>query len=263
MNQLKVRCPSCEKLYQVDFASIMSTSPYFQCVSCPTTFTFDFPPTDSLKIVSRRVLPESEITTPVAMQVCSRCGHQSEKTLKECPACQVIFSKLEGLPQDPSLRAQPSLVRRWKEILSDFDNSRLHEEFVEACRRLDALAYATAQYKELNQLQGGDPICEQKLKLIEELAHKKLRPSSSVPSRMKKSEVLSAKVTSDVKLGPLWLRCLLAAPVLIGVLFVLIGLTGFAPRNMFGAGMAMTFLSLGLVAAVKGRLSLQDFVEMK
>lgn len=241
----------------------MSTSPHFRCVSCPTTFTFDFPPVDPQLILCRAV-ETGENPTPVAMRKCPRCGKECAKSFQECPSCQVLFERLEGLPTDPSLRAQPSLVRRWKELLEDFENAELHEGFIEACRRLDALAFAASKYRELSQIQGGDPLCEQKLKLIDELVQKKLLATASPRPQMAKKEPVSPFAEDQQKnLSPVWMRWLLAAPILVGFLLFLVGLGGWAPRNTVGAGLSIGLLGLGVVMAVKGRLSLRDFVASK
>src|SRR5207253_2647100 len=43
MEKLRLRCPSCAKLYEVSDADIKSHTPQFDCVSCATRFGFQYP----------------------------------------------------------------------------------------------------------------------------------------------------------------------------------------------------------------------------
>ncbi|MBX3035206.1 MAG: hypothetical protein KF865_14905 [Bdellovibrionaceae bacterium] len=261
MNQLQVRCPSCAKLYQVDVTAIFSTSPHFQCMSCPTRFTFDFPPADPLHVVTHAVETQSPASVSPATRKCPRCGAESRASAKECSSCQVIFEKLEGLPSDPSLRAQPSLVRRWKELLEDYTNEDKHHDFVMACQQLDALEYARHQYENIRQIQGQDEIATRQLSRLEAMKSVAPPPPVRMPVR-KPGDVLAKKEPAPEHVPlPQWRKALLAAPFVVSLAMILWGMMHTNHRNMVGSGIAIALLSYGLIVSLRGRLTLRDFWE--
>lgn len=236
MDHLHIRCPSCAKLYQVETGRIFSTTPEFQCVSCDTRFAFQFPPADPLEVptyavVKAEAAPEPEKRT----RKCPRCASESPEASKECLACGVIFEKLEGLPRDPSLKAQPSLVRRWKELLADYTNEALHQSFINACREQDALAYARVQYKDLKRLQGRDEIADRMLRQISAIAE------------VTQSAPLAAPSPTTLSRWEIARRILIFLPYMVGIGLVLWGVSRMGQRNMIGAGIAILLLSYGLL----------------
>lgn len=249
MNQLHVRCPSCAKLYQIDVSSIFSTSPHFQCVSCPTKFTFDFPPDDPEKIQTRAVeaaAPLAAISVAIATRKCPKCGAESPKTADECYSCHVIFEKLEGL--EPGLKAQPSLVRRWKELLEDYGDGERHQSFVMACRDLDALDFARAKYEHIRRVQGQDDVADQMLLRITAMK------DMASPAKVSSPE----PEPTPLKIPPRWLRAILWAPFVISFFLILWGFSHSGQRNMVGAGIAVALLSYGIITGLGGKLVVKD-----
>ncbi|MBX3041983.1 MAG: hypothetical protein KF789_14850 [Bdellovibrionaceae bacterium] len=147
----------------------------------------------------------------------------------------MIFEKLEGLPQDRSLKAQPSLVRRWKELLADYTNEALHQNFLNACREQDALEYARVQYKDLKRLQGHDEIADRMLHRI------------SAISEVAQTTVLAQSAPEPLSRWELSRRVLIFLPYLVGIGLVIWGASRMGQRNMIGAGIAVLLLSYGLL----------------
>jgi hypothetical protein len=136
VEQLKVRCPACQKLYQVDTEAIYSLTPHFECKACHAVFAFDFPPADLNDVAAFLV-------------------RNSEPGAKESPA--VV------------LQAQPSLVQLWNQIFEDYEDEDRHDEFIKRCRELDALPFAKMKYQDLQGATGQDPLCEKYLRQIDAL----------------------------------------------------------------------------------------------
>lgn len=276
-----LRCPSCNKLYIVATADIVSSKPQFDCVSCTERFGFQYPPqnfsfvetvlidknksdslTDSIadKILAQnnaitheirvrgfdaQVLGDSEKLTPEyqANKACPKCEAFNDRNSRECYSCHVIFEKLEGLPEDKSLRAQPSLVRKWRELASDFSNIEKHESFLMSCRQLDALKFAEAKYVAMNTVQGGDPLCIKMLERIGTMLSVSLAQQNSVANRQR----------------PYWLKYLFVSPFLTSAFMILVGISNLNHRNMIGGGMAISICAAGLIMMIKGRISYEDF----
>jgi len=275
-----VRCPKCSKLYEVSEGDVQSHNPQFDCISCSSRFSFTYPIENPNNVATflvqvsaeaeaeaesaRTFQQELEAQSFAALQqeiektaektsthTCPKCGAINEKKSDECYSCHVIFSRLEQLPLDPTLKAQPSLVRKWKNLVLNFDNLSLHEDFLKSCHQLDALRFAILKYEELKSAQGGsDEVCERMIFK----AHGLLQVT------------LSGKAAGDLNFKPTpaatrhkWHRYILWGPLAVSILMMVIGYFSLSLRNLVGAGVAVMLLTFGLIIFWKGRLSLSDF----
>nr|WP_295900265.1 hypothetical protein [uncultured Bdellovibrio sp.] len=261
--KMKIRCPSCAKLYEVASDDIHSETPLFQCISCESRFSFEYPPTDPQNVLCFMVpvVTETPIVTDAQhqealpavepgaheMKSCPKCGALNGRRAKECYSCHVLFERLEGLPKDPSLKAQPSLVRKWKNLVENFENESLHDEFIRACHELDALRFATLKYEELKTAQGGDPQCDQMIARINSLMLVGL------------SQKPLAKNEAPVR--PKWQKYLYWGPFGLSALLILLGMINLGHRNLIGVGVALAFMAAGLIIMIRGKISLSDFID--
>lgn len=263
--KLKIRCPSCAKLYEVESEEIHSSTPLFQCISCESRFSFEFPPVDPLNVScflvetqvvasaakhQEEILETLSVSEPGAqeMKSCPKCGALNGRRAKECYSCHVLFERLEGLPKDPSLKAQPSLVRKWKNLVENFENEELHDEFIRACHELDALRFATLKYEELREAQGGDPQCDAMIARINSLMLVGLAQKPLVKS-------------SPEAVRPKWQKYMYWGPFGLSVLLILLGMINKGHRNLIGAGVALAFMAAGLIIMIRGKISWNDFVD--
>lgn len=256
--KLKIRCPACAKLYEVGSEDIHSETPLFQCISCETRFSFEYPPADFHNVPcfvvessGSAAQQQERVATaePGAqeMKSCPKCGALNGRRSKECYSCHVLFERLEGLPTDASLKAQPSLVRKWKNLMGNFENEALHDEFIRACHELDALRFAALKYEELKAAQGGDPQCDQMIAKINSLMMVGL------------SQKVHSKVGETAR--PKWHKYLYWGPFGLSTLLILLGMVNLGHRNLIGVGVALAFMVLGLIVMIRGRISLSDFVD--
>lgn len=258
--KLKIRCPSCAKLYEVQSEDIHSEAPLFQCISCDVQFSFEHPPVDPSNVIcfavdltSNEPVATASATTSTAAQQqeslksCPKCGALNGRRSKECYSCHVLFERLEGLPKDSSLKAQPSLVRKWKNLVENFENEELHEEFILACRELDALRFASLKYEELKAAQGGDPQCDQMIARI----------NSLMMVGLSQKPVVRAEASAR----PKWQKYLYWGPFGLSALLILLGMVNLGHRNLIGVGVALSFMAAGLIVMIRGKLSLSDFID--
>lgn len=256
--KLKIRCPSCAKLYEVGSSDIQTEMPLFQCISCQCHFGFEYPPRDLSQILcfpvdiqkASRIETPTETTNAEQQELtktCPKCGALNSRKSTECYSCHVLFERIEGLPKDLSLKAQPSLVKKWKNLIENFENEGLHDEFIRSCHQLDALQFATFKYEELKLAQGGDPLCDRMLARINAL----LLVNLSQKPISKKSENLKSK----------WQKYFYWGPFGLSALLILLGMVNLGHRNLIGVGVALSFMSAGLIIMIKGKISLSDFVD--
>ncbi len=263
--KLKVRCPSCAKLYEVESEEILNEVPVFQCISCDSRFGFEYSPEEH-SLESQQVLAfliqtpaekafaaqqQEAIQEQVAqadMKSCPKCGALNGRKSSECYSCHVIFERLEGLPQDASLRAQPSLVRKWKNLLENFENDELHDEFIRSCHELDALRFAIMKYEEIKAAQGGDVLCDQMIAKINGLMMVGLSQNSFVKSEKDLSR-------------PKWQKYMFWGPYGLSALLILWGMLSLGHRNLIGVGVALACMASGLIIMVRGKITLSDFID--
>lgn len=180
------------------------------------------------------------------MKSCQKCGALNGRRAKECYSCHVIFEKLEGLPKDPSLKAQPSLVRKWKNLVENFENEELHDEFIRSCHELDALRFAVLKYEDLKAAQGGDPQCDQMIARINSLMMVGLSQKPKTNAAVEK---------------PKWNKYLYWGPFGLSAFLILLGMINLGHRNLIGVGVALACMTAGLIVMIKGRISASDFLD--
>ncbi|MFP5519846.1 MAG: hypothetical protein ACLGGX_08080 [Bdellovibrionia bacterium] len=248
MEKLRFRCPQCSKLYEVQSSLIESSKPLFDCLACDTRFTFDYPPSSEqilTKIVLKKPAPLSDAKIARnAMRDCPKCGAVNPGSAQECYSCHVILDKVEGLPADKSLRAQPSLVRKWRDLVNDFENQQLHEDFIMSCHQFDAHRFAVLKYQELRDAQGGDPLCEEMIKRVQALMNVTLQKQSEQ----------QVEEQTKFKLPPQFKQYMEWAPFAISALLIVVGMSNLGYRNMIGLGVAMFILTAGIRLFIKGKI---------
>lgn len=262
--KLKVRCPSCAKLYEVESDEILNETPIFQCISCESRFGFEYSSEEQTvsnpisafllqtPIQKEIAAQQQEVSQKQAAQAelkaCPKCSALNERKSSECYSCHVIFARLEGLPEDASLRAQPSLVRKWKNILENFDNEELHNQFIRDCHELEALRFAMMKYEEIKNAQGGDLLCDQMIAKINSLMLVGLAQKPVAKIAEKNSH-------------PKWQKYMYWGPYALCALLILWGMLSLGHRNLIGVGVALACMTSGLIVMIRGKISLSDFID--
>lgn len=261
IEKIRVRCPSCTKLYVVNSTEIKSSSPHFLCHVCHSKFTFDYPsltetvearliaPSSSLNFTQRmpEVLENSKVGIAARenrhLKPCPKCGGKNAINATECVHCQVIFAKMQNLAgQDQGVRALPSLVRKWQEVLGDFENDSLHTQFIEDCRKAQALAYAIYRYRQMLEVQPQDEIAKKMLAQAQAWEMASGIEQASLPGFGKGLKQID------------WLEVLYWSPaVLSGVLF-LAGISNLGMRNYIGFASAVMVLWTGMSYYFNGKI---------
>lgn len=256
---IKVRCPSCFKLYGVDAAEIHQQKPQFECSKCQTRFWFPFPesvgqgelmgfPVEWLqtKVESEvaaqpELVPAQSVPVPQKEKIaekalahrfhCPRCEAQYSAGDPECPKCGVVFAKLEMLEGERSVYASPALRRLWHLVMDNYSSEETHQRFLKSAQKEKNLVYASQQYGRLLKAHSGD---ETALKMQKEIvamtqaeANMEIRRQGGLSGR----KLLPSVTTVS----------LLAGGVLIGVGFLIPTM-----RNLIGLGVATVFFTLAV-----------------
>jgi hypothetical protein len=142
---LRVRCPSCRKLYLVKYADIQEAKPRFECVQCHSRFWLPLADIDLNGEVSG--IPIQLRESPLAL----RSRPVEHKEPESTPAHSRTLEQL------------------WRRVIADYPNRELHSEFIRACQRERNLGYAGAQYSQMRKLMPTDEETGRRLKEIQAL----------------------------------------------------------------------------------------------
>lgn len=243
---LRVRCPGCRKLYMVQFGDIQETKPRFECVQCRERFWLSLPDMDltseiigiplQVKEVPQAVIRAQTVARArvpsLKTEPCPKCFKANAVNLTECAHCGVLIAKARASElafTEPSLPPHSAgLEAAWKRVIADFNDESAHIEFMKMAERERALAYAAAQYGQMQKLMPTDEVTQRKLKQIQALA----------------SLILPVDSVSELAHRPyarVWQLPLLGAAILI-----IAGLWIPYFRNLVGVGAAFLFLAVGL-----------------
>jgi|GEM_PF-1459324 len=256
-SHLEFRCPHCQKLYMTELEEISQGPSYFECFDCHTLFgleqsenikgekvysSFSIPAAHEAALPGLEILEETPMLDN-KMQSCPKCGCLAQVQAKECYSCGVIFERYRLAHGEDGQVIHPSMARRWREIVGDFGNAQLHEEFLKLCQSLESLPYARQKYQEIKNLQGQDADCDKYLKKIDGLL-KIVANKREIKAAAKKAEKAS-----------FWKKALLASPFVFSFALILVGSLGGASRNLVGVGISFAMMVFGMIYLIQKRLS--------
>ncbi|MGE3681853.1 MAG: hypothetical protein AB7G93_09015 [Bdellovibrionales bacterium] len=251
---LKVRCPQCRKLYLVAFTDIHEAKPRFECVQCRSRFWLSLADVDLSAEVEGLPLPikapplklreqrrEPAVPGPAAKELepCPKCFRPSPVGAHECPHCGVMIDKLKsGLSFTDSVPAHSNhLNALWKKVVADYANEDAHAEFLRASQRERNLAYAAAQYGQMEKLMPADETTRRRVREIQALGTAMLPP----PVAKRKRPLPIYRIRA-------W-----QIPMIIAVFLMAMGVVSQVFRNMVGVGAAFLFLALALKIHLRRR----------
>jgi ribosomal protein L40E len=251
---LNVRCPSCQKNYRIDTRDIKSSEPHFECLVCQSVFGFMYPPASSsavqARVIRQSLVPLEKLVSdrPMDVKTCAKCTALNAKGSKECRLCGVNFDQIQDLPLDPALRARPSLKKAWKDLMTDYSNVRKHLAFMERCEDLEALPFALKKYQDLKATQPHDNFADEMLHRV--WARSVAKKFGDFSETLKISS-MARRIN--------WIRAGKLLPWISSTVFLVVGFSQPAYRNLAGVGAALLFITLGLHLMVKGRITFDDF----
>jgi hypothetical protein len=115
------------------------------------------PPEAPLPEPSRSPVTITETSPENNMElICPKCGH-AQNDPHACHRCGLLFAAFDpdSLPPDP-----PEAAALWEEVLKRPHDLDLHEQFVQACSKVQRFEYATRQYHILKRETGMADIAE-------------------------------------------------------------------------------------------------------
>jgi hypothetical protein len=164
---LKIQCPSCKEIVDMNDFSTSSEGLRFCCPACGQQHFLENPTKEPPTAVG------PDTTEPAPGQiVCPKCGHSQEKG-EACHRCGLMFARWDPANQPaPPLQAE----NLWAEIERQPHDVDLHEQFVQACHAADRLDYATRQYRILEKRPDLKAVIERMQQRIFSLAQSRIVP---------------------------------------------------------------------------------------
>lgn len=258
MNEkLNIRCPHCQKLYEVETRTIKSSSPYFECLICSEVFSFQFPPEDASNIKTFTV---QEVSPKVEdlKKSCPKCACLNHESAKECYSCQIVFEKYD-LIKNEDYPARPHLMSLWQAYVENYESPSLLESFLEACFQSRDLDFAEKKIKDLMLVIGPDLFCEQALHRVE----------------VYRTQVKSLDVGSDHSahianyswyLDRVWelltrKKFLMWAPIVLSFSMLFLKWIGLFRGNVIVPAILILLVHFGWILLSQGRIQISDFFE--
>jgi hypothetical protein len=242
LQEVRFRCPNCQKLYRTSADVFEGNDPEFDCSSCATPFTLS---------AEQDMFGLFKTTEPRNQKknfgVCPKCSNLKPNNNDECPSCGVYGSRYLELQKSES-PVLFELNQQWQKVVTHFDEDQYHQDFLNKCHLKMALNFAYQKYSELQKTIGFDSLCEKYIRQIE----LRLEQQIKVDPENSKSAV---KISQEVGLN------------LTQVIFMTIGTIGmimliynkFVPTfpNFNGLVMMLTVLAFGIGLFSSGKSSLR------
>ena len=196
-DQLQVRCPECFKSYNIAVDELSEPQPRFECSGCRTIFWLDrrqalenfkhliglpmslFPELSDESSDKNKSSIQTKAPRSLDLGIfnCPKCNTSYKDGDTECSKCGVIFLKFSEI-QDKKNQSRtetyasaPELRRLWEDVLANYENTGLHQIFVNAAQAGVNLEYAAAKYKSILEVAPHDEIAAKFQKEIEALAN--------------------------------------------------------------------------------------------
>jgi hypothetical protein len=179
--------------------------------------------------ISESPKPVGAPAAPVDTKPCPKCFKAIPvRGVTECPHCGVLVSKVKELNfVDKTPAHSQALGAAWQKVIQSYDDENTHAEFLRLAQRERNLAYAGAQYAQMQKLMADDEVTKRRIREVQALA-----------------SVTVAPIDREMRprgYGRMWQVPLVAAAMMIGV-----GLVFPVFRNMVGVGAAILFIAFAI-----------------
>lgn len=246
---IRFRCPKCDKLYKytyqdTDQSAYLDHIP-FLCRHCHSKFSVEKSFTHTKEtpavLIDESVASTSNKKESIGTFACPKCCHQNENGSLECLKCGVVFQKFEEkILSSEVIRVEGSTILKeaWGRVLENYENMKVHEEFVQLALQDKNLPFASSQYRKMLNVHPSDSIAQKMMERTTSLAMANL-----IPSQM--------AIEDSIKKLPK------VPMVFIGVAVTLIIMGVLLPplSQAISAGVAMLVLSIGVWVVMNKRTS--------
>lgn len=181
--EVRFRCPHCQKLYRTGADVFEGAAPEFDCAACDKGFVLTHQ-IDSYGLYVAKA-------TQHQFEACPKCSNLRPAKQDECPSCGIFVSKYIEMQKAESPVVY-ELNQMWQNVVMQFDNDSVHQDFLNRCHQNMALNFAFQKYSELQKTMGFDSLCAKYIKQIElrleqQLSSPKFNPTKAPPVDVEKS----------------------------------------------------------------------------
>lgn len=227
--EVRFRCPHCQKLYRTSHDVFEGSEPEFDCADCEKPFTLK-------RTQDGFGLYQTAGPAQPKFDSCPKCSGLKPHQSDECPNCGVFASKYLELQklESPALF---ELNQLWQKVMQNFDQDSYHQEFLNQCHRKTALNFAFQKYSDLQKTLGFDALCRKYLQQIE------LRLEQQLKAVQPKGEEKKASAANPPLSTLQWVFMGLGALGMLALIY-----NKFVPTfpNFNGLVMMLTVLAFGI-----------------
>lgn len=183
--EIRMRCPSCYKLYTVDPQTIYVDKPEFDCVSCSQRFWISFPEAlEHSEIVAFPIEWSEQFKSEISLDEILNVEPTLDPELVE-----KITKNFSEVIQDPAPEKTSGirkvgfvddvetelnsefwfLEKSWEKVLNNYDTKAVHKEFIHSARAKQSLDFALGKYKNFCEANSQDSMAKEMRTYCEKL----------------------------------------------------------------------------------------------
>ncbi len=249
------RCPSCSKLFAANPSYINTEKPEFTCNSCATEFWISFSEALSLnEVIGYKIEKEVDFEEEKPLKsddqgIFNQTLHvenfEQEREESEKPQSSILDdlkglidevndSDMEFIDNQEKTEREPTQKDMWSNVLGEYSDLSLHDEFINFCYEADDIGYAAEKYKSMLDMNQHDQVARLYLNKIK---------LSTVNQARNESQTRIANTQMNGNVG-----AFAAAAIGLGALFVVLGFTIAPLQNLVGLGIAIIFFTFAVQA---------------
>lgn len=180
--EIRMRCPSCFKLYAVDPLTIYVDKPEFDCVSCEQKFWISFPEAlEHSEIVafpiewseqykgelaldqSLSLEPQEELNPELVEKISKNLSENFSEVIKDPTPERTSGIRKVGFVDDINSELNSEfwfLEKSWDKVLNNYDDRSIHKEFILSARAKQSLDFALNKYKNFCEANSHDSMAK-------------------------------------------------------------------------------------------------------
>lgn len=158
---------------------------------------------------------------------CPNCGKPKIPNSLDCPSCGVVFAKLgDRLDEGPQNFASEEFHELWANLIQDYNNMSLHEEFIQFCMSKNKLTFASQQYRKMLEVNPHDELAKKMQNRIISLAsiHFMTLERPTADSEDKKSTLSAILFIGSVLIVIGWKIEKWASVLYIGIILIVVSI---------------------------------------
>lgn len=189
--EIRMRCPSCYKLYALDPKTVYVDKPEFDCVSCDQRFWISFPEalehseivafpiqwseqykSPSSEDLALKTLVSEPVSETLSTDIVEKISKNFSEVIKDPIPEKTVTLRKVGFVDDVNSELNSEfwfLEKSWDKVLNNYDVKSIHKEFIHSARAKQSLDFALGKYKSFCEANPQDQVAKEMRQYCEKL----------------------------------------------------------------------------------------------